>query len=268
MLWTPHRITFRLLSPLHIGWRKSGNVQQTRSYVTGRTFWGALTARLTRDGNGNDYQTIGAAVDAQLAFTYFYPTTCPDKVSLFPWGASQAEFEWQFLHSYVSTAINADNAADESTLHETEFIAPHTRNNDPVYLLGYVFARDDCKLEWRDALKRLQFGGERGYGWGRVQAHSICDVVSDCFDYTFDLTAERPVLTRVAGLSILAHTRSAVALNGRVEVLLGRETGADTGFGGAYSEPAITWEPGSQSTEAIQYFKLKEKGVWEAMTQK
>ena len=271
MTWTPHRITFRLLAPLHIGWRKTGNLQQTRSYVTGRSFWGALTARLTRDGIGNDYAAMGDAVDDQLAFTYLYPTTCPTKVSLFPWGKTQEEFEWQFLHSYVSTAVNADNAADESTLHETEFIAPRTRDDLPVYLLGYVFEKEGCKLKWRDALKHLQFGGERGYGWGRVQVLANPDPIQDCFDYPFeacDFNAERPLLPRVATLPILAHTRSSVPLNGRVEVLLGRETRADNGFGGAYSDPAITWEPGSLCPEFIHSFQLREKGLWEAIGQK
>jgi hypothetical protein len=44
-----YHLVLRLRSPLHIGWNKTGNVQRTRSYVTGRNLWGALTMRLTRD---------------------------------------------------------------------------------------------------------------------------------------------------------------------------------------------------------------------------
>src|SRR5213082_2804295 len=72
MTWTAYRIVFRLLSPMHIGWRKVGNLQQTRPYVLGRSLWGALTARLTRISGSNDYSEIGEQVDQQLAFTYFY----------------------------------------------------------------------------------------------------------------------------------------------------------------------------------------------------
>jgi hypothetical protein len=49
MNWIGYRVVFRLRSPLHIGWRKAGNVQVTRPYLTGRSFWGALTERLVRD---------------------------------------------------------------------------------------------------------------------------------------------------------------------------------------------------------------------------
>ena len=265
MTWTPHRITFQLLAPLHIGWRKSGNLQQTRRYVTGRTFWGALTARLTREGGGNDYAATGKAVDAQLAFTYFYPTTCPTAVNdFFPWGTTQDEFEWRFLHSYASTAVNAtNNAAEESSLHETEFIAPHTRDGDPVYLLGYVFAHEDCTLLWQAALDKLQFGGERGYGWGRVKSVGTAEEVTDnkCFGYAIQ-AGERPVLQLAKAQPILAHTCAEAPVDGHIEVLLGRETQADNDFGGTHSEPQICWEPGGQVRAEGQAFALGEKGIW------
>ena len=50
MTWTVYRVTWRLLAPMHIGWRKLGNMQQTRPYVTGRNLWGAFTARLRTCG--------------------------------------------------------------------------------------------------------------------------------------------------------------------------------------------------------------------------
>src|SRR5437588_6306984 len=74
MAWTAYQVSFRLLSPLHIGWRKLGNLQQTRPYVTGRTLLGALTARITREQGSNEYTEIGKLVDKQLTFTYFYPS--------------------------------------------------------------------------------------------------------------------------------------------------------------------------------------------------
>ena len=30
MTWEVYRVAFRLLSPMHIGWHKLGNMQQTR----------------------------------------------------------------------------------------------------------------------------------------------------------------------------------------------------------------------------------------------
>ncbi|MGB9873322.1 MAG: hypothetical protein ACPLYD_16895, partial [Anaerolineae bacterium] len=127
-----YKIVFRLLSPLHCGWFKQGNVQRTRPYVTGKILWGALTARLTRDvpDLGGDYVMVGQRVNAELAFTYLYPATGQD-VDLWPWGDPD-EFAWRYLNSYAGTALDYDrNAAEEGSLHETEFIAPVTRDGQP-----------------------------------------------------------------------------------------------------------------------------------------
>src|SRR5712692_8407277 len=101
MTWVTYQVTFRLLSPMHIGWRKLGNLQQTRPYVTGRSLWGALTARITRELGSSDYEKIGKQADQQLAFTYFYPSTSkdPDAIRLWPWGDNWDKFAWSFLGS-------------------------------------------------------------------------------------------------------------------------------------------------------------------------
>ena len=92
MTWTAYQVSFRLLSPLHIGWRKLGNLQQTRPYVPGRSLWGALTARLTRELVGCNYRCIGAKVDKELAFTYFYPSIQHNSVTVWPWPCQWDEF--------------------------------------------------------------------------------------------------------------------------------------------------------------------------------
>ena len=56
MVWTIYRVTLKLTSPLHVGWKKIGNLMITRPYVTGRTLWGALTARLVRDKKNTNYE--------------------------------------------------------------------------------------------------------------------------------------------------------------------------------------------------------------------
>ena len=256
-----------MASPNSVGVRFT--IEEENGQLTGRTFWGALTARLTRNGNGADYAATGKAVDGQLAFTYFYPTTCKTSVSLFPWGDTQDEFEWRFMHSYASTAVNQDNAAEESSLHETEFIAPQTRDGDPVYLLGYVFVQEGCKLLGENALDKLQFGGERGYGWGRVKLVRKDEMKTDelCFGYAIQAD-NRPVLQLPKDQPILAHTCANAPINGRIEVLLGRETKADTEFGGAHSDPQICWEPGGQVGAEEQAFALGEKGIWYALAKK
>jgi len=62
------------------------------------------------------------------------------------------------------------HAAAERMLYEVEFLSPRTLDTgESVFLKGYVFERDGCSLKWKSTLKRLQLGGERGYGWGSVE---------------------------------------------------------------------------------------------------
>lgn len=175
MSWQKYDIVFRLLAPMHIGWRKTSNLQQTRGYVTGKVFWAALTARLTREAgqgaNGTAYQEVGEAVQKDFRFNYLYPALSNGNgyKRHFPW---EDEFDYLFLDSYTSTALNYEQkSAADGLLHETEFIASHTRTNQPVYLEGSVYVKTtlpNSLQNWQDALNKLQFGGERGYGWGRV----------------------------------------------------------------------------------------------------
>lgn len=277
MAWTAYRVTFKLLSPMHIGWRKLGNLQQTRPYVTGRVLWGALTARLTRESGGNNYDEIGRKVDEQLAFTYFYPSTAKDYVedSLWPWDKHWDEFAWKFMGSYASTSLANGRNAEDGSLHETEFIAPHTRGDDweQVYLVGYIFEKEDnnAQLKWCDVLNRLQFGGERGYGWGRVEpVKEMCKKVEDgkCFNYVLDCDQNRPVLIAPSeDMHLLAHTDATSEPDkqrGAIEPLLGRIT-QDKGFGKDFSNVEICWIPGGK-VNPKEKFEIGEKGVWRPLS--
>lgn len=274
MQWLCYEITLQLLAPLHIGWRKVGNLQGTRDYVTGRNLWGALTERLTRD-TGGDYITVGRAVDEQLAFTYFYPAVYSkqsqpsEHVPVWPW-EEKTKFAWLFLGSYLSTAL-AVQGAEEASLHETEFITPRTRGNQPVYLVGYIFQREDCRLPWQKALQRLRIGGERGYGWGRLKLTRLQKLQSGndkCFSYVWEDTGERPVILVTKGKQLLSHTlasNNAVSIvsQGRIEPLVGRVTDPKiASFGKTLSEAKICWEPGSILAEDGEFFII-EKGLWE-----
>jgi len=280
MTWTAYQVTFRLLSPMHIGWRKLGNLQQTRPYVTGRVLWGALTARLTRESRRRDYDKVGELVDKHLAFTYFYPSIYPSidekslKDLLWPWDKQWDEFAWNFMGSYASTSLANGRNAEDGSLHETEFIAPHTRGDDSkqVYLVGYIFKKHDYSIEqsWQEILGKLQFGGERGYGWGRVDLiEGKCAEVKDgkCFDYNLDCDHDRPLLIAPReDMRLLAHT---VATDepgrqrGAIEPLLGRET-RSKGFGNDFSKPEICWMPGGKVNQK-EKFQIGEKGIWQPL---
>ena len=196
MAWTFYELRFRLLSPLHIGQQKIGNIQRTRHYVPACTMWGALTARLTRNASAraltiiaeSDYVGMGALVKRYIAFTYFFPTS-KEQLPVLPSYEdaglcylrgrdrfSPEAFAWEHLGSYASTALDYErNAAQEGSLHEVEFIAPHARSDAdsrPVDLFGYAIVASGCRLPWPEleaALQDIQIGGERRYGWGRLR---------------------------------------------------------------------------------------------------
>lgn len=266
MTWKMYKVRLRLLAPLHVGWLKQGNLQRTRPYVTGKALWGALTARLTRDyPHLGSYQQVGEQVKTQLAFSYFYPAT-GDRVDCWPWGAQADEFAWCYLHSYASTALDYQhNRAEEGSLHETEYIAPQTREGKPVYLLGYIFEREGCTLpRWRDVLPHLQLGGERGYGWGRVRPEGEPQETRKFFPgWQVDLDGERPVLRAEGeGAVFYAHVQAqGVQARGVIEPFLGRETASDGQHGERLSQARICWAPGGQLLEAGK-MEIGEFGIW------
>jgi len=278
MTWTAYKIVFRLLSPMHIGWIKQGNVQRTRPYVTGKALWGALTARLTRDfpNLGGDYNSVGQRVRDELAFSYFYPAVS-ENVDLWPWGDTADEFAWRYLGSYASTALDySNNTAQEGSLHETEFIAPFTRQGQPVYLVGYLFERQDCTLPWREVLSRLQLGGERTYGWGRVHCQNGSTEVlagEPLFGlYAIQLDRKRPVLQATREAPLLAHAlaaefqgrRPVPGVSGPIEPMLGRETTNPQRFGGDLPPARICWQPGGTLTAGAKII-IGEYGIWEGI---
>jgi len=273
MSWTAYKIVLRLQTPMHIGQAKLGNLQITRPYVHGKALWGALTARITRDTPvySNDYQALGRRVNEELAFSYFYATT-GDDVELWPWEDPE-RFAWHFLGSYASTALNySQNSAAEGSLHETEFVAPETRDGKPVNLVGAIFEREGCTLPWQEALAKLQVGGERTYGWGRVRVQAITNLQAGeklLGLHPLDLGGERPVVDLSVDALLLAHALAygehAIQAGGRLVPLVGRETRAANAHGRSVTHAAICWEPGSRVRAATKVC-IGENGIWEAVS--
>ncbi len=266
-MWRAHRLVFELLSPLHVGWRKLGNLQATRRYVPARAVWGALTARIVRDAGGCNYDAVGTAVNSELAFTYLYPSARPDGVETWPWQID--EFDWRFLGSYAGTALTDGRKAEEGMLHETEYIASRTRDGGPVFLIGYIFVHENSTLRWCEALRRLQFGGERSYGWGRVRTIAVEheEVLTAYPELVWQLEGRRPTATVAQNGRLLAHARGkGIACQGMVEPLLGRVTSTSSGAFGEYpSEAVVCWEPGS-TLESTCTFEIGPFGIWEAIS--
>ena len=192
--YTPYKVVLKLLSPLHIGERKIGNLMQTRDYVPGRLIISALTATIAKKIAGESVdddliKNIGSKLRELLAVEYFWPTA--NDLNENPWEIEQEEFDYLFKFSYASQAIDfSKNSTEQDTLHEVEYIGPHTRDGDQVYLIGTIWILDSHnKLEQNDvkliikgfqkefSLKNLldavQIGGERNYGWGKVKVEKL-----------------------------------------------------------------------------------------------
>lgn len=265
-MWKAHQIVLELLSPLHVGHRRIGNLASTRRYVPGRAIWGALTTRITRDAGGQDYAEVGRRIHEELAWTYFFISATPGKVPLWPWGGNRHEFEWLYLSSFASTALEDGHSADEGALHEVEYIAPRTCFGDQVYLTGYLFEREESTLNWRGALNRLQIGGERSYGWGRVRPFTVTPLEGPCFGiYPAHTNPERPVIEVPSHSALGAHTLASDADNyqGAIEPLVGRETNTESGaFGAKPSLAFVCWIPGTRIVQASKY-RIGHQGIWE-----
>lgn len=279
MSWQKYDLVFQLLAPLHIGWRKTGNLQQTRGYVPGKNQWAALTARLTRDydngADGKRYKKIGECVQNNFRFTYLYPAVPkvmdkpvknPDDVEIhYPW---DDDFDYLFLDSYASTALNYDHQATaEGLLHETEFIAPYTREGQPVYLTGNLYTQTDLTTpldKWQEALAKLQLGGERGYGWGRVQ------LVNEPIGKSIDgEPQEKSIRDNEGKYRIAAHlvAQNVSNVTGPIEPLIGweRNNPKDKNTNGkkwTLSTAEICYAPGA-NVEGRPKFTIGANGIWQ-----
>jgi len=311
MSWTAYQIILRLHSPLHIGYREVGYLRRTRPYVTGRALRGALVNRVGRNQNirgedpGDPFRAVSKTFAQYLTFTYFYPALNEDGKwrVFFPW-EDEAGFRRRFLSSYTSTALAYPHqTAAEGLLHETEFISPRTLDTgEPVYLMGYIFVEKRFKQEkydWVGALRRLQLGGERGYGWGDVrlvgepaQVKEADEPGAGCgsgdvrlvgepaqvkegllFDKICFRTGEEwPVLTLKENEAVLAHTFAEnVRLSGPLEPIVGREWRAGgqnydpkRPHIGQYLNPnGVFFAPGSVVSEKTD-FEIVEAGYWRA----
>lgn len=286
MTWRAYQVIFRLRSPMHIGWRKVGNVHRTRPYVMGRVMWGALAMRLTRDAaqgrvlatDSRDYRYVGDQVHQSVAFTYFYPAlkSGDDYQVAWPWD-NESTFRRRFLSSYASTALSyPSQSAAEGMLHEVEFISPRTLDTgEPVFLRGYVFEKTGNGLAWESACKRLQMGGERGYGWGKVELVKA-DEHSD--DHLFDGLAtfygddNVSIIRLPTDGRLLAHTLAAnLPAAGDIEPLVGREWRSDDPprchVGQYVSFTDVCFIPGTVVRQALD-FAVEEFGVWRRLDNK
>ncbi len=289
MTWTAYQVILRLHSPLHIGWGRVSYLQRARPYVTGRVLRGALVSRVARnqtellsDEPLDPYRRVSKTFAAYMAFTYFYPALKGEAglKAVFPW-QNESEFRRRFLSSSVAVSLEyPQQTAAEGLLYETEFLSPYALDTgEPVYLMGYVFVDEEHlkteKYHWRSAFRRLQLGGERGYGWGEARLaegglRPISGEEKLFGEIRFDLSEKRPFVRLERGQSVLAHTEAkSVFLQGKVEPIVGREWRADhpkdnherKHIGQHLAFDGMYFEPGSVVLQPSKFF-IGEGGYW------
>jgi len=286
MAWQLYRLTYELLSPLHIGYHKVGNVQRTRYYIPARNLWAAVTEQLTRsgfstpDGPQGDYQKIGIWMKRHCAFSYFFISQGNSVLAphyqgkrMYYGNLAKADFERRYLDSHVTTALDAaTTSAEEGSLHEVEFIAPYPRQDDcpagPTHLNGWVFLDEVSAGElghegkWRKWLGELQIGGERRYGFGRLRLIKLQPQES-LASYIVQLNGDRPQVKIPSDAVLLAHAvAEEVEARGMVEPVVGRETSRNSArFGTILTSGRICWVPGSVVIRETP-FQICETGIW------
>lgn len=282
MTWQAYRLLFRVLSPIHIGFERIGNLLRTRPYVLGRNLWAAAAARLVLERQVACYEQVRLELTTQYCFGYLFPTL-PNETVFAPcyrddglfFGLDQRigqrEFEHRFLSSTAHTALNpASRGAEEGSLHEVECLLPRTRpDGRPTYLAGVLFARrGTTEATLRSLLDDLQVGGERTYGMGRLRLESAEATGKDVFlGFEVDLQQDTPIARGQGPIPAhwLIDGTQAEGLNvkGEIEFLIGRDT-RDSGYGMSLTMPAACWCPGSVPDSTCS-FRILPQGLWEEL---
>jgi len=159
-----------------------------------------------------------------------------------------------------------------------ECLLPYTRGTgQPVYLVGYIFQHmdyDSVRFNWQSALKRWQLGGERSYGWGRVELVAVNTVSADengeflLFEdagLRIALQSDRPLVTLAPDTSLPAHLlfHPELPVYGRIEPLVGRVWDGHDGRKVAYD--GIYYTPGSKISEPVT-LEIGKSGIWQAQS--
>jgi len=272
-MWNELSATFKLKSPLYIGYLPSGAsiISPTRYYVPGRNFWGALTRKITElrfvNPTGKDYLKIGRDVMENFRFSYFYvydgkkvymPEYRDDGLKYGDMGIH--DFEGRFISSTISTAI-MDGLAVDGTLHEIEYINSRFSDGENVnntLITGCIWVKDDAPsyleieedgilLDENNILDELILGGESKYGFG----HVILDSFNDKRRIPLDVELSTDII--ISDRFLKGHMKYSddFRFMGDVELISGRgyidpETGKRNGRpGGIILKPEYYLSPGT-----------------------
>lgn len=255
-MWDRITVVFKLKSPVHIGYLpfKGSVVSPTRYYIPGRNFWGAITKRVTeylfQEPSAQNYRQIGEGVMNNFVFSYFYVYNSEE--IYFPRYTDEGlkfgddtklitkpEFEYRFVSSLISTAIDSDSlTAKDETLHEIEFINNKFKDKDGniknVKIAGCVWIKKGAKIHDRqvkigskiaiddfDILEELIVGGESKYGFGYIAVDSINKVDFSMAPFSWE-NPEQVIIAKKDFLVGHLRYNQNIKFKGEIEILTGR----------------------------------------------
>jgi hypothetical protein len=272
MTWQCFELTYELLSPLHIGYHKVGNVQRTRYYIPARNMLAATAEGLVEGGQSQSYKDALDWVRENFAFSYFF--LVGDSLPLLPHyrpnvglrydELSVHQFERRYVRALVTTAIAPKNrAAQEGSLHEVECIPENWADERgeccKTRLQGWFFTRDNVR--WRAVFEALRVGGERRYGFGRLSLTSNKETVT-LSGASLITGGSRPRIRLEATSPLLAHSPvQGLEAKGSIEALVGRETTTSDRYGRELTRGEVFWAPGSFCDSACE-FEVGRDGIW------
>lgn len=287
MIWTLHRWVWRLEAPLFVGMPPAGTLNRCRLYLPSRALYGALAAEIARSRCGEsfpDYGKIGWELALNCRFTYLYPAEKSgdeflawmpkyEKAKGLRWyfqddkkNWSDRDFRRRLLNSRSGTAISPEtDSVYEGTLREMECINPWwcdpsnlQAEPNPVFLLGYVFLRNNGFRRQLSNIDRLFVGGDTRYGLGKVCLEQWDDLTADSliFGKPANLCNEHPGIRSnfVWGHVPTGNHASINEMRGTKELLGGWEI-ANPWKG------CLTWAPGSY-LEGQALWAIDNYGYW------
>lgn len=267
--WRRYRLSWRLASPLHIGYRTIGTIARTRLWVPGRNVWGALIDTLARAKgaamNTRIFGDVQTDINDAVRFEAWFLGNNPELAWMPQYSETGLRYGYLPKHDMqrlvlgasVSTAIDhGPGIAEEGMLFETEYIAPATvhaadgiAKGINLWLVGHLWlksGREDRLLAAHGlvpALQAIRMGGEQKSGYGRLVDGTVKEVEVDGrytmeADGTLTIPAHTPFPLLVASKGVHAE-------RGQVEPILGRFTKDSGKHGASLERVEFCWLPGS-----------------------
>ena len=213
MKWLCKELIYKIKTPLHIGYgAKLGIIDRTQYYIPGKTMWGAATAKIGNNRNNVNWENLRKLTKDNLIFTNFYisnksgsevkrPEFAED--GLHYGNISEQQFEKKYITSFTSAGVEKDSGtAFEGDLHEIELIKNKCGPSESVFIKGYLFINEEGFNEknydidnFINYIEKLQVGGERNYGYGKIKRTSIKENDERIFDWKINnMKKEKPIL--------------------------------------------------------------------------